>query len=225
VALAERCDEILRGLPRGWSLAHFELTLERGADANRAALILAPATPGRQGRTFQLHVHNGTAGLAPTPELVRRVLRRLDEEGITGWLKLVHEEAAPVPVSTAPAMATRERAAPEALATQWDELMHRLPPDWSDLYAQIDFDSSDFLDRGALLLAPVNPAHYGGPLSLRFRCARVRGYGVSSEMARRCLERLDREQITGTVRALRVLSDTHHVATQGPVWYVEGKSV
>jgi hypothetical protein len=44
-------------------------------------------------------------------------------------------------------------------------------------------------------------------------------------MARRCLERLDGEHITGTVRVLRILSDTHHVATQGPVWYVEGKSV
>ena len=60
---------------------------------------------------------------------------------------------------------------------------------------------------------------------VRFRCARVRGYGVSAEMARRCLERLDRERITGRVRALRVLSDTHHAATQGPVWYVGGKSV
>ena len=221
MALAERCDEILRGLPRGWSLAHVELTLERGADADRAALILAPATPGRQGRTFQLHVHNGT-GLAPTPELVRRVVRRLDEEGITGWLKLVHEEQAPAP----PYTSTREpERAPQPLASQWDELLERLPPDWSDLYAEIDLDSSDFLDRGALLLAPVNPAHYGGPLSLRFRCARVRGYGVSAEMARRCLERLDREHITGIVRVLRVLSDTHHVATQGPVWYVEGKSV
>jgi hypothetical protein len=222
VALAERCDEILRGLPRGWSLAHVELTLERGADADRAALILAPATPGRQGRTFQLHVHNGTAGLAPTPELVRRALRRLDEEGITGWVKLVHEEQASGP----PPAATREpERAPQPLASQWDELLERLPPDWSDLYAEIDLDSSDFLERGALLLAPVNPAHYGGSLSLRFRCARVRGYGVSAEMARRCLERLDGEHITGTVRVLRVLSDTHHVATQGPVWYVEGKSV
>jgi hypothetical protein len=222
VALAERCDEILRGLPRGWSLAHLELTLERGADANRAALILAPTTPGRQGRTFQLHVHSGRAGLAPTPELVRRVFRRLDEEGITGWLKLVHEEQAP---AAAPARAREPERALQPLASQWDQLVERLPPDWSDLYAQIDLESSDFLDRGALLLAPVNPAHYGGPLALRFRCARVRGYGVSAEMARRCLERLDGEHITGTVRALRVLSGTHHVSTQGPVWYVEGKSV
>jgi hypothetical protein len=221
VALAERFEEILRGLPRGWSLAHLELTLERGADGDRAALILGPATPGRTGRTFQLHVHNGREALAPTPELVGRVLQRLDEEGIPGWLKLVHEEAA---AAAAPRSARRE-SAPQRLAGQWDELTARLPKDWSDLYAEIELDSSDFLDRGALLLAPVNPAHYGGPHALRFRCARVRGYGVSAEMARRCLERLDNERITGSVRALRVLSDTHHAATQGPVWYVEGKSV
>jgi hypothetical protein len=42
-------------------------------------------------------------------------------------------------------------------------------------------------------------------------------------MARRCLERLDAEGITGAVRVLRALSDTRPVATQGPVWYVGGK--
>jgi hypothetical protein len=220
VALAERLDEILRGLPRGWSLAHLRLTIDGEEDVDRAALILGPATPGRTGNTFQLHVHGGRAGLAPTPELVRRVLRRLNEEGIAARLELVHEAEASVPEPSPP----RKRE-PDPLASQWDELIRRLPPDWSDLYAQIDLDSSDYLERAALLLAPVNPAHYGGPHSLRFRCARVRGYGVSAAMARRCLERLDRERITGRVRVLRVLSDTHHVSTQGPVWYVGGKSV
>jgi hypothetical protein len=221
VALAERCDEILRGLRPGWSLARLELTLDKPEDADRAALILAPATPGRAGNSFQFFVHGGAERLAPTPEIVRRVLHRLDEEGIGGTLELVAQEAAPA----APPPAARPERAPRPLVAQWDELVRRLPPDWSDLYAEIQLDSSDFLDRGALLLAPVNPAHYGGPLALRFRCARMRGYGAAPEMTRRCLERLDAERITGTLRALRVLSDTHHVATQGPVWYVEGKSV
>jgi hypothetical protein len=44
-------------------------------------------------------------------------------------------------------------------------------------------------------------------------------------MARRCLERLDEESITGRLRLLRVLSDTHHAATQGPVWLVGRRSV
>jgi hypothetical protein len=222
VALAERCDEILRGLPRGWTLARLDLALEEPEEADRAAVILGPATPGRTGSSFTFHVHGGTEQLAPTPEIVGRVLDRLDEEGIRGRLKLVtHETGRPASATRQPARKDERRA----FAAQWDELMRRLPPDWSDLYAEIELDSSDFIDRGALLLAPVNPAHYGGPLALRFRAARMRGYGVAPEMARRCLERLDEERITGTLRALRVLSDTHHVATQGPVWYVEGKSV
>ena len=218
MALAERFDELLRGLPRGWSVARLDLALEKTEDADRAALILAPATPGRTGGSFQFYVQGGQ-GLAPTPEMVRRVLARVDEEAITGRLELVSQEAAPA--------APRPRAERErpALSAQWDELMRRLPPDWSDLYAEIELDSSDFLDRGALLLAPVNPARFGGVLALRFRCARLRGYGVAPEMARRCFQRLDDERITGTIRALRVLSDTHHAATQGPVWYVGGKSV
>jgi hypothetical protein len=222
VALAERFDETLRGLPRGWSLARFDLTLEEAEEADRAALILGPGTPGRTGGSFQFHVHGGGERLAPTPEIVRRVLGRLDEEGIRGRLKLVTHETAP---SAPPVRRPERERRTHPFAVQWDELLRRLPPDWSDLYAEIELDSSDFLDRGALLLAPVNPARYGGPLTFRFRCARLRGYGVAPEMARRCLERLDAERITGTIRALRVLSDTQHVATQGPVWYVGGKSV
>ena len=213
---------MLRGLPRGWSLAHLDLTIEEPEDADRAALILAPATPGRTGSSFQFYVHGGREGLAPTPEILRRVLGRLDDEGIRGRLKLVSQETRP---SAPPVQRPEREARHHALSAQWDELLQRLPPDWSDLYAEIELDSSDFLDRGALLLAPVNPARFGATLTFRFRCARIRGYGVAPEMARRCLERLDAEHITGTLRALRVLSETQHVATQGPVWYVGGKSV
>ena len=44
-------------------------------------------------------------------------------------------------------------------------------------------------------------------------------------MTRRCFERLDEEEIRARVQILRALSDTNPVATQGPVWYVEGKAV
>ena len=85
--------------------------------------------------------------------------------------------------------------------------------------------STDWLDRAALLMAPVNPARYGGEPGFRFRVARTFGYGASAEMTRRCLERVDDEGIRGVLRILRVLSDTDPVSTQGPVWYVEGRSV
>jgi hypothetical protein len=60
---------------------------------------------------------------------------------------------------------------------------------------------------------------------MRFRSARTAGYGAAPGMVRRCLERCDRESIRGSVRVLRVLSDSHLAATQGPVWLLEGNTV
>ncbi|MGH3056750.1 MAG: hypothetical protein ACRDOP_17490 [Gaiellaceae bacterium] len=220
MALADRVGEMLRGLPRGWERARIELSVEDEDEADRAALILAPATPGRSGTTFTVYVHGGTSGLAPTPELVRRVVARLDTEGIRGRVRLAgHEDAAEAP---APPEAP---AAHASLAGSWDALVSRLPSDWSDLYAEVELDSSDYVERGALLLAPVNPARYGGATTFRFRCANSKGYGVAPGMARRSLERLDDEGMTGSLRALRVLSDTSSAFTQGPVWRVDGRWV
>ena len=210
MTLAEQWRELTANLPPDWAEARLALELEDPAQADRAALILGPLTPGRSRRGFHLTV--------PRDRDLGRFLARLDEEGVGGSLMLVETEQQ-TPVS-------RSRAeAPQRLAEQWDELVSRLPPDWSDLYAELELDSSDYLERGALLLAPVNPARYGGRSTFRFRAASSRGYGVAASMARRCLERLDAEGITGTLRALRVLSRSAHVATQGPVWYVEGKAV
>jgi len=44
-------------------------------------------------------------------------------------------------------------------------------------------------------------------------------------MVRRCLERCDEAGIRGSVRVLRVLSDTRPVQTQGPVWQLSGRTV
>ena len=87
MGLAERFDEIVGGLPEDWRLARVALTLDDPGQADRAAVILGPATPGRTGATFRLHVHGGTERLAPTPELARRVLARLDEQHLTGHLR------------------------------------------------------------------------------------------------------------------------------------------
>lgn len=209
MTLAEQWREIETALPEDWGSARLELTVAEDERADEAALMLAPFTPGRTGRTFRLTVQR-----AAHPE---RVLRRLDAAGVRGRLDLLGAEeptSRPDPI---------ERSRP--LAEQWDELASRLPPDWSDVYAEVELDSSDFLQRGALLLSPVNPARYGGPTTLRFRVARSVGYGTAPSMARRSLERLDAERITGRLRFLRVLSATSHVATQGPVWRVAGRSV
>lgn len=210
VKLAEQWHEIEAALPADWGEVRVTLAVAEDERADQAALILGPLGPGRTRHTFRLTVRRGAAPA--------RVLRRLDAEGIRGRLELV---AAEKPTPAAPARP--ERARP--LTQQWDELVARLPPDWSDVYAELELDSSDYLQRGALLLAPVNPARYGGLTTLRFRCARVSGYGVAPSMARRCMQRLDGERITGRVRILRSLSATSHVATQGPVWRVGGRSV
>jgi hypothetical protein len=213
VTLAEQWRELTARLPAGWSSARVMLTVAEDERADQAALMLGPLSPGRTGSTFRIGVRGG-----PDPE---RVLRRLDAEGIRGRLDLLDavEPAAAAQV----AAAARERTRP--LAAQWDELVARLPSDWSDMYAEVNLASSDYLQRAALLLAPVNPARYGGVTTLRFRAARVAGYGTAASMARRCLERLDEEAITGRLRILRVLSATTHAATQGPVWRVGGRSV
>ena len=118
------------------------------------------------------------------PELVHRLLRQLYYERIDGELELVDvtEVAAKPP----------ERPRP-TLVGQWDALLAELPADWSDLWAEVELTSSDYLELGALMLAPVNPARAGRSQPYRFRVARRVGFGASEEMARRCLERLDQE--------------------------------
>ena len=209
--LAEQWSEIEAGLPDDWVVADVVLTVSEDERVDQAALLLTPFTPGRSGNSFRLRVSSG----APAG----RSLSRLDREGIRGRLDLAGSEAR----RPEPHPPHREHKPP--LAEQWDEVEQRLPPDWSDLYAEVELDSSDYLQRGALLLAPVNPAHYGGPTTLRFRVARVSGYGTAASMAKRCLERLDAERITGRFRVLKLLSATSHVSTQGPVWRVGGRSV
>ena len=188
--------------------------------AERAALILGPASSRRSGPKFRVDVYGGRHRLGPGPELVRRILGRLDEEGIGGALDLVRSEGDEVGEGDR-AVSTE----PIGLAVAWDRMLAELPTDWSHIYVELVLDSSDFLERAALLLSPVNPAPLGGPLSVRFRCARRVGYGVSPEMARRCLERLDRERITGRLRVVRAVADARPVSTQGPVWHVDGQVV
>jgi len=112
-----------------------------------------------------------------------------------------------------------------ALAPAWEAALEELPPDWSDIYAEVEITSSDLLERTALLMAPCNPARDGERLAFRFRCARTFGYGASPGMVRRCLERIDEEGIPACFDLLRALADTKPVYTQGPVWYVGGKAV
>jgi hypothetical protein len=213
VALAEDFRSLLRDLPGDWADARFLLRLEDGDAAARAAALLGGIGAGRLGDRVRFYTTRRGAGHGP--DVVARMLRRLDEQRIRGELELVSSGAAEaVPETHRP-----------TLAAAWTAALAGLPSDWSDAYVELELSSTDYLERAALLMSPVNPARYGGRPGFRFRVARSFGYGAEAELVRRCLERLDEANIRGEVSILRVLSDTRPWSTQGPVWYVGGRSV
>jgi hypothetical protein len=213
VTLAAQWREAESRLRDDTADARLLLTVDDESKAPRASALLGPAMPGRRGREIRFSYATGGEGIAPSA--LERLLARLDEEGIGGQLELVAAGGRIEP--PAPQRAT--------LAAAWDALAETLPPDWSDLYGEIELASTDYLDRAALLLSPLNPARYGDAPGFRFRVSRRFGYGTSNGMARRSLERLDGDGITGEIRVLYVLCDTDPVGTQGPVFRLEGRAV
>jgi hypothetical protein len=204
VRLGEQWSEILEALPRDWERIVVDFRVPDDEQRERASLLL-----GRNpdGETFRLELERDAETVGLSPEVMTKLLARLTDEGVTGELQLA-----------------KTHTGRHSLAEEWDVLVDALPPDWSHLLAQVDLDSSDFVDRAALRTGPMNPLLVG-LRSLQFRCARTVGYGVSPGMARRCLERLDDESITGRVSIVHVVSDAHPVATQGPVFRLGGKPV
>jgi hypothetical protein len=214
VRLAAQWDELEQRLPERWDEARLLLAVERG-DVDRAAALLGPASPGRRRSALVIPVRR--TGGPNSAEGIRRLLSRLDKEGIAGRLEIASTSTAEPP--PAPVVHTSLREA-------WRRALAKLPADWSDLVAEVEFRASDQLDRAALLMSPLNPSRppdAPSAFALRFRCARRYGYGASPEMVERCLARCDEEGIRGTVSILWAVSDTHPVGTQGPVWYVGGR--
>jgi hypothetical protein len=187
------------------------LDLPDEESADRAAAALGPTSPYRAAPTALL-VRVARDGTATSPDNLERLLRRVP----TGTLSVSGSQAA------------AERAETHThlpLTSAWDAALASLPADWSDVYAEIQLTSSDFVERASVLCIQCNPRRDGQRTAFRFRSARRRGYGVSPEMARRCFERCDAEGITGTVTILRVISGSRHVATQGPVWLSAGRTI
>jgi hypothetical protein len=210
--LVEQWRRIAKELPPNWADAHLALSVPRGDERSAAAGLLVPASPGVTGDELRLSVQR--AG-GVSPQRFAKLLAKLDEERIRGTLKLLQtgEQEA------------REDRPRESLARAWTDAMNTLPADWSDLLCELELTSSDHLDGGALLAAPLNPTRVPDRVAFRFRVAHHFGYGASPEMTARCLARLDEAGVPGRLKILRILSDTHNVATQGPVWRVEGKAV
>jgi hypothetical protein len=213
--VADQFRELESQLPADWADARLALVVDDASRSERAAALLAPLGPGKLGNRIQLIVSRQGGSL----ERLRRLLARIDRDRIRGRLELVT-------FSAAAAEPTREpRASWPPLEEAWLSAVAALPEDWSDLYAEVELASSDFLDLGALRLAPLNPSRPDRGLAMRFRVARSFGYGASSEMTRRCMARLDEEGIKGRLLILWALSDSKAVATQGPVWYRESGPV
>jgi hypothetical protein len=178
-------------------------------------MLLAPLQPVRTG-PGSTAIRITRSGGGPSTELLRRALQRLDAERIHGRLEVIS-------LDEAPAEAAAESG--DRLPQGWDAALAGLPADWSDLLGEIELDSSDYVEPGALYMAPLNPRRIGTTMQLQFRCASTYGYGASPGMVRRCLERCDDAGITGRVEVLRVLSDSRPVGTQGPVWQIGGRMV
>lgn len=201
--LADRWNDVQSGLDPRWTEVTLSLAIADDRARSRAAALLGPAGPGISGKDIWFTA--STRGTGIGPEAVRRLLRRIDEEGIVGRLELVASQGPP----------TDEARAARSLAADWAAALEALPSDWSDLLGELDLDSSADVDRSAVLCAPLNPIRSPGKPGFRFRCASHRGYGATSEMAGRCFAHLDEAGITGRVRITRALSDVHPVGTQG----------
>lgn len=214
MALVDQWSGLEAQLPAGWGEARVVLRLERAEDRDATATLLGPLQPLATGEDA-LSIRIARDGSGPNLEALRRGVARVDARQIEGRLALLESRVhAPAPVEAA-----------LALAAGWTAELAALPADWSDLLGEIVLDSSDFLDRAAVQLAPINPRRSGELTVLRFRSARRFGYGASPGVVHACLARCDRDAISGQVRIVRFLSDTHPVGTQGPVWQLDGEMV
>src|SRR5436305_7868012 len=116
--LTQQWDEIERGFPESWAGARLALTVPDAQQAVRATALLGSFNPGRSGDTIRFATARRGAGFGP--EHVRRILRKLDGEGVRGTLALLSSE------ETAPA----EVAEVDTFAGQWETALAELPADW-----------------------------------------------------------------------------------------------
>ena len=216
--LAEQWSEIQAQLGRSWETASLVLAVDDPTEAERAAVVLGPAAPVRHGTELRLEAARRPRTVGTSADVLGRVLARLDRDGMRGRLSLAGSEE---PAEEA----AGDGAGTGGLAAEWHALVEALPADWSHALVHLRLRSSDFVDRAALLLSPLNPQLVDGRSTLQFRAARTIGYGASVGMTERCLARLDEERITGRLAIQQVVSDARPVATQGPVWRVGGRSL
>jgi hypothetical protein len=214
VSLVGQWRALQAELPEGWTTAALRLELGDDATADHAAALLGPAQPYRA-EPAVLRLSTALDGSATAPTGINRLLARLDSAQLGGKLTLASSHSAPA----------RSEREVTSLVESWDAAVAGLPADWSDLFCEFELLSSDYVERAAVLCIQMNPRRDGDRAAMRFRVARIAGYGAAPGMVRRCFERCDEESIRGSVRVLRALSDSQLVATQGPVWLLAGKTI
>jgi hypothetical protein len=105
--LAEAWDTVLATLPGDWSDLVVELELDSSADVDRGAVLCAPLNPmqltGQPGFRLRCASHRGYGASAG---MVGRCLGRLDEDGITGRVRVTRVLCDVHPVGTQGAVFT-----------------------------------------------------------------------------------------------------------------------
>jgi hypothetical protein len=214
MSLVGQWRELEIALPDGWVRVSVQLEIPDPGVVSQASALLGPAGPYRA-EPGVLRFDAARDGTAQGPNSIARLLRRLDNARIDGTLTALGSEKPT-------ARAERELT---SLVESWDATLAALPDDWSDLVAEVRLGSTDYVEHAAVFCIQMNPRRVGERAAFRFRAAHHAGYGVAPQMARRCLERCDEAGIRGSIAVLRVLSDTHLVSTQGPVWILDGQTI
>jgi hypothetical protein len=90
-SLAEAWDAALAELPPDWSDILCVLELDSSDHLARAALLGAPVNPSRVPGELGLRFRaSGKQGYGVSPQMARRCFERMDTEGITGAIRIVH---------------------------------------------------------------------------------------------------------------------------------------
>ena len=90
--LAAQWDDLIATLPPDWSDVLAELELDSSDNLPRTALLGAPMNPTRVPGALALRFRmSGKQGYGVTPQMARRCFERMDAEGITGRMAVVHD--------------------------------------------------------------------------------------------------------------------------------------
>ena len=91
LGLADSWDGVISALPPDWSDLLCELELDSSDHVPRAALLGAPLNPTRVPAASALRFRaSGKRGYGVSPQMARRCFERMDADGITGRITILH---------------------------------------------------------------------------------------------------------------------------------------